>query len=181
MAKKTISAQEIENQGESKLVMAIYALFAVVGFVVVFSMLKNLLQDYNTSNLIGFIVFSVIFGGLIGYFLGIRNLIYAMRRTALLKSGDFWLVIDEVTDKYHSTNGSDGSYHKDFQLELRKYTAKTNKRLFLRTKKEFDAAKEGDPCILGFTKLSKLPFCVYAGSQYALSPELQSKVVEDMK
>lgn len=159
-----------------------YFLFAVVGIAVVLSMLRNLLMDYNTSNLIGFVVFSCIFGGVFGYFLGIRNIIYALRRESLIKRGQFWLVIDEVIEKRYCANGSSGAgFHKDFQLVLKKYTAKTKNRIILRNRKEFNAVREGAPCVLGFTKMNKRPFCVFAGSQYELAPELQSKIVEDIK
>ena len=182
MRKKVISLNEVKAKCESKTVFYIYIIFAIIGMVVVFSMLKNLLQNYNTSNLIGFLVFACIFGGIFGYFLGIRNIVYALRRSSLIKKGELWFVIDEVTDKYYSTNGSsDGSVYKDFQLELRKYSAKTNKRIFLKNRKEFNNVHEGDPCILGFTKLSKRPFCVFAGQHYELDTMLQNKVIEDIK
>lgn len=181
MRKKVISLNDVKAECESKTVFYIYIIFAIIGMVVVLSMLKNLLQNYNTSNLIGFIVFSFIFGGFFGYFLGIRNIVYSLRRSALVKNGEIWFVIDEVTDKYYSTNGSDGSVHKDFQLELKKYSAKTNKRIFLRNRKEFNNVHEGDSCILGFTKLSKKPFCVFAGQHYELDTMLQDKVIEDIK
>ena len=181
MTKKVITLQDIKNECESKTTLGIYVLFTAVGAVVVLSMLVNLLKNFNTANLIGFLVFGAIFGGFFCYYLGIRNLVYAKRRNALVASGQIWFVIDEVTDKYSNANSStSGREYKDFQLELKKYTAKTNKRVFLRNRKEFNAAHEGDPCILGFTKMSKLPLCVYTGDRYELSPELQSKVVEDM-
>ena len=181
MRKKVISLNDVKDKCESNFVYFIYAIFAVIGVVVVLSMLKNLLQNYNTSNLIGFLVFACLFGGLFGYFLGIRNIVYALRRSTLIKNGEIWFVIDEVTDKYYSTNGSDGSVYKDFQLELRKYSAKTNKRIFLKNRKEFNNVHKGDSCILGFTKLSKKPFCVFAGQQYELDTMLQDKVIEDIK
>lgn len=180
MKKRVITVKDIEQSCNDKPVLYLYALFAVVGFVVVFSMLKKLLANYNTANLIGTIVVACVFGGIFGYFLGIRNIVYTLRRRSLIQNGELWFVIDEVVDKYYSTNGSDGSAHKDFQLDLKKYTAKTNKRIFLRTRKEFDAVNEGDPCILGFTKLNKRPFCVFAG-QYELDIQLQSKILEDIK
>ena len=180
MAKKILTLHDMENKCESNLVLSIYVLFTLGGLAVVLSMLENLISNYNTSNLVGFIVCSCVFGGVFTYFLGIRNLVYALRNKALVKNGQIWFVIDEVTDKYHSINISDSSEVRDYQIELKKYSAKTNKRIFLRNRAEYNAAHVGDPCILGFTKMSKRPFCVFAGRQYDLDAQLQSKVVADI-
>lgn len=178
MKKKEVNL-EFLMQGEKEVVLVLSIVSACLGIGITLNVLLNLINDYNNATLVGLGIVTIFFGVPFGYILGLRNIIYTLRKQSLIRKGEFSIYIDKIVDKRIS-NITDGSREKYYQIKLKDYSNKTSKYVFLKTLKEFNSVEIGEPCILCFTKLNKKPFAILPGSSYELNSELHSKCVTDL-
>lgn len=180
MAKKIVSCDDIKNGGDKQPAIALFGLFAVAGIGFTVGTLVSLLKDISMNNIITFVVVTCLFGIPFGYFLGIKKVVFRLKRNIMIKKGQVFFFVDEVIDKTRLGNTTDSHDHKEYQLTTKVYSEKTRKNVLLPSLREFNSTKIGETCILCFTAMSRSPFRVYPCSIYELADELKGKCVEDI-
>lgn len=180
MAKKIVTYEDIKTGGDKQPAIALFGVFAVAGIGLTIGTLVSLLRDMSTNNIITFVVVTCLFGIPFGYFLGIKKVMFRLRRNAMIKNGQVFFYVDEIIDKTRLGNTTDSHDHKEYQLTTRAYSKKTNKNVLLPSLREFNAAKVGETSILCFTAMSKRPFRAFPSAIYELSEELKSKCVNSI-
>jgi len=179
MNKKIVNLEFLLSE-EKKLAFIILLIFSIVGIGITISTMLQMVFDFSTNNLITFLVLTTIFGIPFGYFIGLRKVIYLIRKKQLIKKGNIYVYNDKIIDKQRLGNTTDTQDNKEYQLTLRDYSSKTRKNVCLKTLKEFNAASVGSNCILVFTKLNKRPFGVFPGDLYELDKQLLNKCITDL-
>ena len=115
------------------------SIFAVCGIIIPFIPFITL-KEININSIISFLVLCCVFGIPFGYFIGIRNVLYSVRVNHSIKSGDFYILEDEIIDFYATQDESSPDSH--CKIELKIYSEKTNKiipvkyKVFRKLKKE---------------------------------------------
>lgn len=179
MNKKIVNLEFLLNE-EKKSALIILLTFSIVGIGITISTFLQMVFDFSTNNLITFLVLTTLFGIPFGYFIGLKRVIYLIRKKQLIKNGDIFIYIDKITDKQRLGNTTDTQDKKEYQITLKDYSAKTRKNACLKTLKEFNASNVGSNCILVFTKLSTRPFNVLPGDLYELDNQLLSRCITNL-
>ena len=179
MNKKNINLEFLLKE-EKKSSFIILSIFSVIGIGIIISAMLQMIFDFSTNNLITFLVLTTIFGIPFGYFIGLRKIIYLIRKKQLIKKGNIYIYNDKIIDKQRLGNTTDIQDKKEYQLTLKDYSGKTRKNVCLKTLKEFNATNVGSDCILVFTKLNKRPFGVFPGELYELDNQLLNKCITDL-
>lgn len=152
------------------------SIFAVCGIIIPFIPFITL-KEININSIISFLVLCCVFGIPFGYFIGIRNVLYSVRVNHSIKSGDFYILEDEIIDFYATQDESSPDSH--CKIELKIYSEKTNKIIPVKYK-VFRKLKKGDKCFLVFVEFSKKPVIVYPGNECYLDAELEMRLRKNM-
>ena len=99
MAKKIVTYEDIKTGGDKQPAIALFGVFAVAGIGLTIGTLVSLLRDMSTNNIITFVVVTCLFGIPFGYFLGIKKVMFRLRRNAMIKNGQVFFYVDEIIDK----------------------------------------------------------------------------------
>ena len=180
MGKKKLTLSDISEVADKRANLFLLSCFAVSGILVTLIALVKMIAEMSTNSIISFLVATCVFGIPFGYFIGLKQIVFILKRNSLIKNGNVIIFIDKIVDKQELGNTSDHSDPKEFQIEAEKYSLKTGKMVSIREKRNFNQMKVGDECILCFTTMSNLPFMVYSGSVYELSDELLPKCVDSI-
>ena len=163
-----------------------FSIFTAVGFLLLFAPFS--VADLSKTNLIIseiflFLVFTLPFG----YFIGIRNLIKAIKTYRAIIKGQYIIVVDQVLDKHYyndssSFNSSDID-HSGWLLYFKDYYKKYNDFVKIKNIKEGDYLKSGDEYYLVFVKGSEGPSYAYKCDKYQLAESENDKLetIESVK
>jgi len=174
-----ITLQRVRQDCRTGLLSCIWGLFAALGLGLMGNVLLGMLREPTSGSITGFILVTLFFGVPFGV-LGSLALVRTIRDAITVSRGQVQIYVDRISGKRKMSNGMDGERRRQYQLQLEGYTAATGRNVTARNDTQFTQAKKGDPCILIFTGASKKPLAVYPGSKYALSQQLQGKVVADI-
>lgn len=177
MAKIILTRKSILEKEKYGILYFFLSIFAIVGTVVSINAIITMIKDINVNTIITAIFITGVFGIPFGYLIGIKKVLYTVRKKNKIKRGDYTIIVDEIEDLYTTMHGrtSDGADNY-CHIRLKRYSAINDKSISIPFK-EFKKLQMGDQCILLFTNLNKRPFRVYPGNQYVLDEELETKIV----
>lgn len=154
--------------------LPVMVIFTIAMFLPLLSPLS--MENLSTTNLIIselfiFTIFTIPFGCVVG----LRNVIDTLHRINLIKKGKFIIVEDTITGIYTGTQSA-SYFSYAGNISLKKYVGK---RIQIKNKEE-KGLKEGNKCVLIFTKIEKKPILYYPGNKYEVDESLRDKIVEEL-
>lgn len=158
------SEQIIKNQNYRKQGIC-YSLFLAVA-VAVLTVEVVLTKDLTFDSVfqLGIVILVIVIP--FGYFLGFRRLRKTLIAISKVKTGRFYFIKKQVTDKT--------KVHADSSDRFSQIVFGEDDGIWV-SEKQYKEIKTGDSCYLLFLENEDSPCAVYSASQYTLAPEMVIK------
>lgn len=178
---RIITLDTLEKDTKNSAGLSMCIVFAAVGFIAALSPIIGLVRNYNPGGIIPTIFVAGIFGGLFGYYIGLRNVLNILSNRKMIKAGNFKIFVDEITNK--SIRSQNDCRTRHF-LALKYYGEAMEKSVFVDPVK-YKTAKRHERCYLVFTPNERcfkgVPTLVYPGNVYEIAPELEKYLTTDIE
>lgn len=162
---KQITAEEILNDENYGLQIALFGVFGVAGLTLTLYPFLGV-GEMTQDRIIMAIILLAAFGIPFGYCLGVRRIYRILRTIHLIKKGEYLIAEDELTDKYMGGHGKNSDTDDSYcQFTFSSYSARTQKNVIV-SRKEHDKAKVGDLYYLVFLKTQTAPIRMYPKKEY---------------